>query len=80
MANATHYPIGAEAYIDHQDPSNPGWAYRIRYSDEHTESGELDAQDDRDARSDLYELLVQAGADAVGIRMDARGALVWSAS
>jgi hypothetical protein len=36
----------ARAYYDTSDPRNEGWAYRLYWSDDHEESGPMDADTD----------------------------------
>ena len=43
----------AVAYLDRQDPTDTGWAYRVTYTDGHQESGGAD---------DLADAIVQCAA------------------
>lgn len=69
----------AIAYTDSQDSSDVGWAYRLRYSDGHEESGPMDAQTRGQARGELRAMIETAGVQDVVIERDDDGDLTWSA-
>lgn len=58
----------ATIYWDTQDPTNEGWAYRVRYSDGHEESGEWDAMiNERDGgvADAVIDLVAQHGGPEI---------------
>ncbi len=62
----------AKMYFDSQDPTSPGWAYRIG-----AESGALDG-DEAQALEEFKKLLRAAGIEAELVRRDVDGG-VWEA-
>jgi hypothetical protein len=76
----------ATAYIDSQDASNIGWAFRVEYDDGSQESGPMDtsAADETGAIIDELEAVVAAhgGAWSAGswsYRENDGGAYLWTA-
>lgn len=55
----------ATAYFDRQDPSNEGWAYRIRFDNGDEESGPMDAttDDNAEALTELEAIVGRWGGD-----------------
>lgn len=68
----------AIAYTDSQDSSDVGWAYRLRYSDGHEESGPMDATTRPQAKAELRAMIEAAGYTDVIIEQDEQGDLTWS--
>lgn len=61
--------IRAIAFIDSQDTSNKGWAYRLTFSDNHQESDALDSalDDGAGAASELAALIAANDGPEVAI-------------
>lgn len=70
MPSSSRAILSAVAYIDDQDPTDAGWAYRLTYDDSHQESGALScASDDRSgAASELGALIEAEGVEDGAVR------------
>lgn len=79
MSTTSRTLTSALAYTDDQDPSDIGWAYRLRYSDDHEESGPMDATNRAQAKAELRAMIEAAGHTDVTIERDDDGNLTWSA-
>jgi hypothetical protein len=59
----------AIAYVDTQDPSNTGWAYRLDFECGHQESGELDSETDANGEVvvELEAIIAAHGGVVLGV-------------
>lgn len=70
--------VTAIAYLDDQDSTNVGWAYKLYYSDDHMESDAMDATNRTQAKAELRAMIEAAGHADVTIERDEQGDLTWS--
>lgn len=69
----------AAAYWDKGDPANEGWAYRLRFSDNTSESGPMNSVDDADVKAELDALIAAAGGSGESRYRDfGEGSFYWA--